>query len=526
MTTKTLRQPIILTIIGIVLLVISWLPFFTPLIFVAFIPLFFIVQQFQKSEKARLYIFTTSFFMFFGWNIGTTWWLKNATLEGAIAAFFINSLLMCLPVLLYHFVQKKSTSKQAEWIFVLAWLSFEYLHHKWEFSWPWLTIGNVFSTVPSIVQWLEFTGVAGGSLWVLYTNILIFRLLKNWHSRPLTVKYATIFNIVFFLGFAPIFCSYYVKNQYRANGIPITVAVVQPNIDPYHDKFEGMEPAMQTAKMLALAQTVVDSGTQLVCFPETALLGNLDEGWISNSEAVFSVKKNLINLYPQLAVLSGADTYKMYSTIAERTYTARKFNENLYYDSYNTALLIDKSDTVQIYHKSKLVPGVEAIPYQQYLAFLITAAINLGGTSGSLGRSKEATNFNIGLNQKVAPVICYESIFGEYVTDYVRKGAGLLCIITNDGWWGNTAGHRNHFDYARLRAIETRRYVARSANTGISGFIDDKGNIISETIWWTATAQKATLLYLTNITFYVKYAKYIEMLPIFLLILALLRRRK
>jgi apolipoprotein N-acyltransferase len=108
----------------------------------------------------------------------------------------------------------------------------------------------------------------------------------------------------------------------------------------------------------------------------------------------------------------------------------------------------------------------------------------------------------------------------------VRKGAGLLCIVTNDGWWGNTAVYKQHFDYARLRAIETRRYIARSANTGISGFIDDKGNIISQTEWWTPAAQQATLQYLRGETFYVKYAGYIELLPVILFVMAFIRSRR
>jgi apolipoprotein N-acyltransferase len=166
------------------------------------------------------------------------------------------------------------------------------------------------------------------------------------------------------------------------------------------------------------------------------------------------------------------------------------------------------------------------MPYQQALDFLGEAAINLGGTAGSLGRNTEAENFDIGNNQWVAPVICYESVFGEYIATYVRKGAGLLCVVTNDGWWGNTPGHRQHFDYARLRAIETRRYIARSANTGISGFIDDKGNVLSETKWWIPDAQQATLYYQTHLTFYVKYATYIELLPVLILLLAVLRGKR
>ena len=82
-------------------------------------------------------------------------------------------------------------------------------------------------------------------------------------------------------------------------------------------------------------------------------------------------------------------------------------------------------------------------------------------------------------NLKVGPIICYESIYGSFVTEYIRKGADFLAIITNDAWWGNTAGHRQLLSYSRLRAIENRRSIVRSANTGISAIINRKGELIN-----------------------------------------------
>lgn len=499
---------------------------FVPALFGAFIPLLFAIRGLAGEKNAPLWVFIYSFICFFTWNIATTWWLWNATIEGAYAAFVINTLLMCLPVMAYLSITKKSTPKHAEWTFIMAWLSFEYLHHTWEFSWPWLSLGNAFSAFPAAVQWYEYFGVVGGSFWVLYTNIRLFGLISKWKENSRPVNMSRTFNLLFFLGFAPLFCSWYVLDNYKQTGIPMNVVVVQPNIDPYKDKFGDLPPIEQTRSMLVLAEQVVDSTTQLVCFPETALLGSLDERDLNNNESIRLIRQ-FLSVHPQVSVLSGADTYRFYTSEAERTITARKYNEHVYYDSYNTALLINSaSDSIQIYHKTKLVPGVESMPYQQVFGFLGKAAIELGGTGGSLGRSKEAAVFTIGRNQQIAPVICYESVFGEYVTDYINRGAGLLCVVTNDGWWGNSPGHRQHFDYARLRAIETRRYIARSANTGTSGFIDDKGNIISQTQWWVADAQKATLQYQTGTTFYVKHAWFIELLPVVLFAFAFFRRKQ
>ncbi len=515
-----------LSLSSAILLTISWLPYGLAFVSLfALVPLLLIEHELRLANKSPLTLFGYGFLTFFVWNIGTTWWLWNATPEGSIAAFFINTLLMCLPWLLYHWAAKKRGTKAALWIGLWAWLTFEWWHRTWEFSWPWLNLGNVFATTPWAVQWYELSGVSGGSLWVLVSNGLLFGYVMQWQQKMPAERLKLGLNQLFWIAIAPLFASWYVQSQYVSFGTPMQVSVVQPNIDPYHDKFKGMSPTEQTVQMLRLAKRSTNASTHLVCFPETAMVGGINEESFENDPSIV-LTKSFLSSYPHTAVLSGADTYRFFADPSKRSVTARKYDDDNYYDSYNTALLIQNNQPVQVYHKSKLVPGVEAIPYQQYLQFLTKAAIDLGGTSGSLGRSKEAINFWINGNQQVAPIICYESVFGEHVSTYVQKGAGLLCIITNDGWWGNTPGYVHHFDYARLRAIENRRYIARSANTGKSGFIDDFGNIIQATQWWEPAALSATLQYQTYLTFYTKHSWTIERIPLALLVLVLLRRRK
>jgi apolipoprotein N-acyltransferase len=111
--------------------------------------------------------------------------------------------------------------------------------------------------------------------------------------------------------------------------------------------------------------------------------------------------------------------------------------------------------------------------------------------------------------QSLGPAICYESIFGDFMADFSREGAQAIAIITNDAWWGNTPGHEQHLLMARLRAIEQRRWVARAANTGISGFIDPAGNL-HDTLSYTRqgarraiislSKQKTAYLWLTDVS--------------------------
>jgi apolipoprotein N-acyltransferase len=188
---------------------------------------------------------------------------------------------------------------------------------------------------------------------------------------------------------------------------------------------------------------------------------------------------------------------------------------NGYVDAFNAATLIENSGKIQFYHKSKLVPGVEQLPFKESLAFMKPLFAKFGGTTGGYGRQEEASVFYSQSGIGAAPIICYESIWGAYVGDFVKQGAQFIAVITNDGWWGNTSGKDQHLAYAKLSAIESRRWVVRSANTGISGFINQKGDIVRKTKWWTADAINQEINLNEELTFYVKAGDYIAYLASF-----------
>ena len=164
---------------------------------------------------------------------------------------------------------------------------------------------------------------------------------------------------------------------------------------------------------------------------------------------------------------------------------------------------------MQFYHKSKLVPGAESLPFASALSFLKPVFEHLGGATGSYGSQVEPGVFYSQSGIGVAPAICYETIWGEWIAGSVRKGAQFIAIITNDGWWEDTPGKDQHLDYAKLRAIETRRWVCRSANTGISAFINQRGDIVQQTKWWVKTAIKQDINLSSDLTFYVLHGDYL-----------------
>src|SRR5690606_23910377 len=174
-----------------------------------------------------------------------------------------------------------------------------------------------------------------------------------------------------------------------------------------------------------------------------------------------------------------------------------------------SAVLIENSAKLQFYHKSKLVAGAEQFPFAGALGFLKPLFAGFGGTTGGYGSQDKPSVFYAQSGIGAAPVICYESIWGSYVAEYVRQGAQFIAIVTNDGWWGNTAGKDQHLAYAKLRAIETRRWVARSANTGISAFSNQRGDVVQRTAWWVPTALKQDINLNEEITFYVSTGDYL-----------------
>lgn len=476
------------------------------LLFFAFIPLLLIEEELSNSKNSRSgkYVFRYSFITFLLWNLACSYWIWNASAIGMIIAVLLNASMMSLIVLAYHFVKKYINHFFSATFFITAWIAMEYFHHHWGFSWPWMTLGNGFSQHPTWIQWYEYTGVFGGSFWVLSTNLLLFGAYtkSNFTSGKFIVKYKPYFIPLVFI-ISPILLSYSIYSSYVEKINPSNIVLVQPNIDPYNEKFDGLTEQDQVKKLIHLSDSLGQKNTEFFIWPETALPLNIAEETLESNPLIIE-SRNFLSKYKNGNILTGAATYRTYTT--EETPTARKFRDGqCCYDAFNTAMLIENDPGIQLYHKSKLVAGVEQIPYPTLLKFLEPFAIKLGGTFGSLGTQKERKVLYTKSGIGAAPVICYESVYGEYVTEYIKNGAQFIAIITNDGWWGNTPGYKQHASYASLRAIETRRSIARSANTGITCFINQRGDVINPTSWWKADVIKGELNLNDTLTFYVLY---------------------
>jgi apolipoprotein N-acyltransferase len=506
--------PYLIAIFSGILLTIAWPP--QPLLFLIFIALIPFIYVWHTAQKI-VPLFFQLFFGMLAFNIGVTYWLVYSTVSGGLSAWILNSIFMTMPWL-WSFAIKK---KYGNWIgtiaLIVGWLAFEWLHLNWEISWPWLTLGNIFAGNVAWIQWYEYTGVAGGSLWIWLVNILLFQLF--FKSANLQSKNKILLAIgSLMVAFFPIYLSGGLYKKDTLNGNKKNIVVVQPNVDPYEEKFDEKLFQYELQKLINITNETIDENTSLVLWPETAVPIFVDE----NNPAAnrqYDTVHNFLSQHPNINLLTGINSFKyLRADEKHESFTNLNKSNNTYYNEFNTAAFMDTGRKMQLYHKSKLVPGVEQMPYIGVFSFLQNFIIDLGG-GGMYGTQKNRAAFaSKDGTYKVAPVICYESIYGAFVTDYIKEGANIIGIVTNDAWWGNTAGYKQHLLYAKLRSIETRCAIARSANTGISCFIDANGTIYQPTDYNTKGAKKMALPLNNEHTFYVQHGDYIFNAAVYLFI--------
>lgn len=513
---------ILLSLLSGTLLALPGMDFFPGyLMFFGFVPIL-ILEDFFYKEKDKyvssiFFLYTWLSFAF--WNFLTMWWAWIPSIFGLLGPVVLNSLLSALVFWIFHAVRIKSGNKIGYFTFVIFYLGFEYLHHNWELAYPWLTLGNNFAKEIYAIQWYEFTGVLGGSLWILVTNLLVFSIYKNYKEKKKISKYLIYICLVVII---PVIISVIIFYNYQETENSRDVLIIQPNIDPNTEKFDKLTVEQQLERMFTQAESEITDDVDFVIFPETAIAEFIKESNLTINDKLLMIN-DFFKVHPQTNVIIGAMTYKQFSENEDVPNSALKVKgSDFYYDYYNSALLLDSTGNIQIYHKSQLLMGAEKMPLVQVFKFLKKINIEIAGGTTWYGTQKEATVFQVNNDTiQIAPVICWESVFGEYNSDFVNKGADFITIITNDGWWGNTNGHKQHLRVAQIRAIETRRDIARCANTGISAIINQKGQIVVKTKYWEQTEIKGYINTNSKMTFYTKHGDWIGKICALLSILVL-----
>ncbi|WP_370899983.1 apolipoprotein N-acyltransferase [Chryseobacterium gossypii] len=522
---------ILLTLISAMLLSVSWptygVPFF---IFFALVPLLMMehgISRFSAYKRKSWIIFGLSYLCFVIWNVVTTGWLygsKNPdgshSLMAVLFPVLVNSFLYSLVFQCYHWYKNAQGTYWGLAFFIAIWMSFEKFHLYWELTWPWLNLGNVFSEYPKLIQWYDTLGATGGSFWILLINVLIFYTVRIWEAGRKRKDLITNTSILAFLILIPMGISWIQYNNFNEKPVgQVNVLLLQPELDPYAEKYSKDSLTIEN-DLLNLAEKYSTGKIDYYIAPETAIpgRGSISETAFEKSLLLNNLK-DFLSRHPGSVFETGISSHRYYLSEENLPKEAYQVGPNVWVENFNSAIQVVPGRKIEVYHKGKLVPGVEIFPYMNVLKPILgNAMLNLGGTVASLGTDKERVAFSNPYNKgKIAPIICYESIYGEFVGDYVKKGANFLGIMTNDSWWGVTEGHKQLLSYARLRAIETRREIARSANSGISAHINAKGEITADTFYGDQTALFAKVNLYDRMTFYTRAGDLLSRISIFAL---------
>ncbi len=471
------------------------------ILLVAFVP-FLIIEKvlYDNAEKYNcnaFFLYILPGFVIF--NILAIGWVRMSTLTGAVFIIMGLSFLMSFTLWLAHIIRLRTGNPAGYISLVSFWLALEYINLNTSFITPWLNLGNGLAKDILFIQWYDITGAAGGTLWIICSNLALSAwIYKSIRKKSFNNIYLWSAIVLIIIPSTISVLRYHNIKQNESEAME--VVIIQPNVDPYTEKF-SIPFGQQWDKAISMADSAVTEKTSWVITPETTIDDPVNEDDV-HSDKYIKRAKDFICRHSDVSLIAGMVSYRSFPDAFGNAEP-----DSLY---FNSALKIDTGNRIEIYHKSKLVPGVEMQFSTGPLKLLARLLPYFGGTQWGYTIQKERINFEHSSSKtKIAPVICYESVYGNFVAEYVRNGAEAIFIITNDGWWKNTNGYKQHLSYASLRAIETRRHVARAANTGISCIIDIKGKRIAESDWWTAAVITGNIYPETRITPYVKYGEYL-----------------
>lgn len=466
--------------------------------FPAFILLFHLSHSCDSYKQVAYY----SYAGFVVWNLIGTYWLMMASFAAGIAAVLANSVLMTIPLGLgYYFSKRSSSPFFVALLQASAWVTYEFLHHHWDLSWTWLSIGNAWANYTGIIQYISVTGHLGISFWVTLSAALAYQAIRLKRN---SLFYTMTAVLLLFPAWSFLL---YENTQEPVPAESTEVAIIQPNHDSYQ-AFGGMSGLEEVLDSLFnLTSQSLTKDTELVIWPENAI-----DGYITLNSPTANRLADSARSW-QTSFVVGTGLIQTYPRNTDKLY--RGFYRNLPYNAFNATIFADSNGTLTAYEKANLVPVVERIPFVNTLAAIdLFDWVDWGSIAG-FGKGDETTVIDDG-TFRTPGLICYDSVYPSWIRKFVQEEATFLTIITNDGWWGNTSGHHQHFAYARLRAIEFDRWIARSANNGISGIIAPNGDITHKTEYWVRTGFTAKVGNRSTKTMYTRFGNWLPLLCLFM----------
>ncbi|UCH66918.1 MAG: apolipoprotein N-acyltransferase [Ignavibacterium sp.] len=508
---KKLNKERLLLILSGIIIGISFPPFPFPItlfLFVGFIPYLYVLE----NRKTFAEINRATYLMTFVLTVVTVYWVGSWQSEadpflmmGGAALLFALPAVMLIPSTIYYLSTKVFKKKYCFWLFPLFWVTAEYLLTLTDLKFPWVVMGNGLVKFNTLIQAADIIGVFGLSLVVLYTNFFGYKAYVAYREGNSNYKKFAFVIALFFV----VFLTYGIVkiSTFKISERTVKVGIIQPDINPWK-KWELGTVQDFIDNYTELSQTAIKQGAKIIIWPETALPVYVMSGkYDAELDSIYKfLEENNISL------LTGMPHIKFYYDSTNIPDDA-KFNKtsNYHYATYNSVLLLEPdSRDYQFYGKMQLVPLGEHVPFSNQFEFLANVfkwGVGLGGWNVGQDTTVFTTHINnSGTEEEVniGGIVCYESIFPLYVTNFVDRGADFITVVTNDSWYGNSSGPYQHKEFAALRAIENRRTVVRCANGGVSCIINALGETITETEMFTRNVLVGDVPLQTECTFYTK----------------------
>ncbi len=468
-----------------------------PLVFVGLVPLLGAVQQ--KKTPALALGCWAGFVYFYGllyWLIEVMTHFGGLPWPAAAGVLALLALYLGLYWGLVLAVAKRLVGLSPRPESALAWAALftlaDYLRAYFLGGFPWGILGQALAPFKAFIQVADLGGVYLVSFLVYLCNYAVFAGLVFRRAAWSTLLLALVF-LAFCLGYG----HFRLGQDWR--GQDIRVGLIQGNV-PQDIKWNPTFQRETLARYQRLSEKVRAAGAQLIVWPETALpfyffphqgLGRTLLSWTRDLEVP------LLFGAPRVAWARGKPLI------------------------HNSLFLVSKGQVLGVYDKQHLVPFGEYVPLEHVFPFLRTFAVASGGYSpGPYGRP-----LSLAQGKVFGPLICFESVFPRLAVQRVRQGATMLVVVTNDAWFGRSAGPYQHFEAAIFRAIETRRYVVRAANTGISGVISPTGQVLCATKLEKIAAPCAWAGFLSYLSPYTRYGAYLPVVYLLLALPAVLKSR-
>lgn len=440
-------------------------------------------------------------------------WLMASTVKGALLLFFVGGVVFTVPFVGFYFVRRTFGWRAALWTAPVIWTAWDWLYHRSDGSFGWLTMGVSQSNLNWLVQYVDITGVWGITFWLVLFNVLIVMAVENWQAARarggqtqvtgafLARRLALISGLMLAV---PLSYSAYVftRAALAPQGKELSVLLVQPNANPWERLAATSRPVVlrKTIGMTNRALAASESKPDLIIWPETAVPYVLAE----DKDAREIVYRS-ITLW-ETPLLTGL--------LDARTEPDRR-------EVFNGAALLSPApeepgkrfnvESSPVYHKRVLMPFVERVPFVDRFPALQRLAIDIGAGDG-VSRGSEATVFSFrtrrGDQATVAAAICYEYLYPAEVAELVKGGAQMVALITNEGWFSKTHGEYQMAAFSRLRSIETRRAMARTANTGLTWLVDSLGRVHEQAPWWSEQTLAGKIALSDEMSLYVRYTDY------------------